>query len=198
MYRETLKGGVEQSIVLAVHENKVVLKSTNEVWVPPEKGFVKFTFQEVVAMPSVDDAISDHYLDLLMKIVEAGKETDKKKDTDKKRIWLYLLCQDVFLTTTQVSCLNNNLFLICVLFKCIKFCPQAQNMIDRFYENSTIGDGELTKLDILKSVWKCLLDTENMYDFMFRNTTAEQRRDLVYGRKNHLTSCCLTHLSYFT
>jgi hypothetical protein len=57
-------------------------------------------------------------------------------------------------------------------------------MIDRFYENSTIGDGELTKLDILKSVWKCLLDTENMYDFLYRNTNEEQRKDLVYGE------CC--------
>jgi hypothetical protein len=55
-------------------------------------------------------------------------------------------------------------------------------MIDRFYDNSTIGDGELTKLDILKSVWKCLLDTENMYDFLYRNTNEEQRRDLVYGK----------------
>lgn len=54
-------------------------------------------------------------------------------------------------------------------------------MIDRFYDNSTIGDGELTKLDILKSVWRCLLDTENMYDFLYRNTNEEQRKDLVYG-----------------
>lgn len=83
--------------------NKVVVKNTNEVWVPPDKGFVKFVFHEVVAMPSVDDAISDHYLDLLMKIVEAGKESDRKKDVDKKRVWLYLLCQDVYLTTAQVG-----------------------------------------------------------------------------------------------
>lgn len=41
-------------------------------------------------------------IDLLMKIVEAGKESDKKKDVDKKRVWLYLLCQDVYLTTAQV------------------------------------------------------------------------------------------------
>ncbi len=32
------------------------------------------------------------------------------------------------------------------------------------------------------SVWKCLLDTENMFDFMYRNTSAEQRKDLVYGK----------------
>jgi len=88
----------------------VVLKSTNEVWVPPDKGFVKFSFQQVVAKPTISDALSDKYLDLLMKIVEAGKESDRKKDNDKKRIWLYLLCQDVYLTTRQVCtcclCLN--------------------------------------------------------------------------------------------
>ena len=37
-YRETLKGGVEVPIQLTVANNKVVLKSTNEVWVPPDKG----------------------------------------------------------------------------------------------------------------------------------------------------------------
>jgi hypothetical protein len=103
VYRETLKGGPEQPISLTVVSNRVVSKSSNDVWVPPEKGFVKFVFQEVVAMPSVDDAISAHYLDLLMKIVEAGRESDKKKDVDKKRVWLYLLCQDVYLTTAQVT-----------------------------------------------------------------------------------------------
>lgn len=102
VYREALKGGPEQPIALAVVNGRVVLKATNEVWVPPEKGFVKFVFQEVVAMPSVNDAISAQNLELLMKIVEAGKESDRKKDIDKKRVWLYLLCQDVCLTTAQV------------------------------------------------------------------------------------------------
>lgn len=82
----------------------MVLKSTNEVWTPPDKGFVKFSFQQVVAKPTISDALDDKYLDLLMKIVEAGKESDRKKDNDKKRIWLYLLCQDVYLTTRQVCC----------------------------------------------------------------------------------------------
>lgn len=62
VYREALKGGPEQSIQLAVHNRRVVLKSTNEVWVPPEKGFVKFMFQEVVAKPTVADALDDKYL----------------------------------------------------------------------------------------------------------------------------------------
>ena len=101
-YRETAKGGPETPISLTVVNNKVVLKNTQEVWCPPEKGFVKFVFQEVVAKPTINDALQDKYLDLLMKIVEAGKDSDRKKDNDKKRIWLYLLCQDVHLTTKQV------------------------------------------------------------------------------------------------
>lgn len=102
-YRETAKGGPETPISLTVVNNKVVLKNTQEVWCPPEKGFVKFVFQEVVAKPTINDALQDKYLDLLMKIVEAGKDSDRKKDNDKKRIWLYLLCQDVHLTTKQVN-----------------------------------------------------------------------------------------------
>ena len=111
VYRETLKGGVEQPLALSVHNGRVALKSSN-------KGFVKFTFQEVVAMPSVGDALQENYLDLLMKIVEAGKGSDKKKDSDKKRIWLYLLCQDVYLTTTQVCACTVHVLciLVCVLF----------------------------------------------------------------------------------
>jgi hypothetical protein len=61
----------------------------------------------------VDDAISDHYLDLLMKIVEAGKESDRKKDVDKKRVWLYLLCQDVYLTTAQVG-IDHKMMVCCI------------------------------------------------------------------------------------
>lgn len=62
VYRETLKGGTEQSIQLAVQNKRVVLKNTGEVWVPPEKGFVKFMFQEVVAKPTMADVLDDVYL----------------------------------------------------------------------------------------------------------------------------------------
>jgi len=37
-----------------------------------------------------------------MRIVEAGREADRKKDVDRKRQWLQLLSQDTFFTTQQV------------------------------------------------------------------------------------------------
>ena len=40
-----------------------------------------------------------------------------------------------------------------------------------------------------RSVWKFLLDTENMYDFMYRNTNEEQRKDLVYGELLMMICC---------
>jgi hypothetical protein len=102
-FRETLKGGIETPIVLAVQNGKVVLKNSGEAWTPPEKGFIKFNFQQAVAVPTLNDAIDPKSHDTLMKIVEAGKDSEKKKDVDKKRIWLHLLCQDVYFTTEQVN-----------------------------------------------------------------------------------------------
>ena len=74
-------------------------------------------FLQVVAKPKAADALDEKYLDLLMKIVEAGKDSDRKKDNDKKKIWLYLLCQDVYLTTKQVHLvvsLDFNFTVLCI------------------------------------------------------------------------------------
>ena len=54
-------------------------------------------------------------------------------------------------------------------------------MIDRFTCNRIVGPGGLRILDILKSLWKHLVDTENMFDLLLRNTDAQGRRDLTYA-----------------
>ena len=54
-------------------------------------------------------------------------------------------------------------------------------MIDRFTRNKTIGPGGLHILDILKSLWKHLVDTENMFDLLLKNTDTQGRRDLTYA-----------------
>ena len=54
-------------------------------------------------------------------------------------------------------------------------------MIDRFQRNRTIGPGGLRILDILKSLWKHLLDTENIFDLLRNNTDVQGRRDLTYA-----------------
>lgn len=54
-------------------------------------------------------------------------------------------------------------------------------MIDRFLKNKTIGPGGLRILDILKSLWKQLVDTENIFDLLRKNLTVQGRRDLTYA-----------------
>jgi len=150
--------GVDQQLSLVVVDGEVVVKSTGEKYEVPDSGVVRITFQQAVSVPTIVNAIKPAALNLLMMIIEAGRDKNRKKDVDMKKVWLLLLCQDVYFTVAQ-----------------------AQAMIDRFQSNGTIGDGSLTKLDLIKSVWKFLIDTENMYDFMYRNTSEVQRKDLVYA-----------------
>jgi len=92
----------EQSISLVVNSRReVCLKASGEQWLPPDKGLVRFSFQHAVSVPTIEHAIKDSALDMLMRIVEAGREADRKKDVDRKRQWLQLLSQDTFFTTQQ-------------------------------------------------------------------------------------------------
>ncbi|RYH00419.1 hypothetical protein EON65_49455 [archaeon] len=101
--------------------NKVCLKSTNDLYVVPRTGVLKFHFAQAVFVPTIHNIIQDKPLDILQKIVEKGvTENDKK-------MWLFLICQDLYFTTQQ-----------------------AQDMILRFKESKTVGAGGLTTLDILK------------------------------------------------
>lgn len=163
-YREMAKAP-ETPIQLAVNEsssskhhkhgsltNKVCLKSSNEPWIVPRTGVLRFSFAQAVFVPVISNKIDDVALNIMQLIVENGvTENDKK-------MWLQLICQDLYFTTEQ-----------------------AQAMINRFKKNRTIGAGGLTVLDLLKSLWKFLLDTENMFDFLIANADVEQRKDLIYG-----------------
>jgi hypothetical protein len=102
--------------------NKVCLKTTNELYVVPRTGTLKFNFvQQAVFVPTMNNIVGNQALNVLQIIVEkAQSENDKK-------MWLLLICQDLYFTTYQ-----------------------AQNMIARFKENRTIGAGGLTSLDLLK------------------------------------------------
>lgn len=53
-------------------------------------------------------------------------------------------------------------------------------MIDRFKKKKTIGDGGLSVMDLMCSLWKYLIDTENMFDFLCLNLDVTKRRDLIY------------------
>ena len=132
----------------------VTLHDGKITWNPPASGFVTVHFQQIVSRPTLSQAIDEKAFDVLQIIVENGRT-----DVDRRN-WLRLLCQDISCTTSQ-----------------------AQQMIDRFKKNKTIGvgGGGLRTLDILRSLWKHLLDTENIFDLLLRNTKPQERRDLIYA-----------------
>jgi hypothetical protein len=150
-HKETPKSA-EVPISLAVQGNQLVNRFGGEVWVPPTSGTLIVHFSQVVFIPTVANAIEERAFNVLQVIVENGRtEADRRN-------WLRLLCRDVSCTTAQ-----------------------AQRMIDRFVSNKTIGPGGLKAADILRSLWKHLLDTENMFDFLCKNADAQARKDLVYA-----------------
>jgi hypothetical protein len=131
----------------------VAVKSNpTEEWDVPKIGTVRFQFHQSVFVPTMENQVPPTAFNILCLIVEHGQS-----DQDKKQ-WLALLCQDLFFSTKQ-----------------------AQNMIERFKKKKTIGDGGLAVMDLLCSLWKYLIDTENMFDFLCLNLEMDKRRDLIYA-----------------
>jgi hypothetical protein len=156
-YREGPKNP-EQSMHFSVvsatanSSSYVTLKGQTERYIPPKTGVVRCVFRQEMSVPTLDLRMTDSGFNVLQIIIENGRTENDKK------MWLRLLCQDAYFTTVQVN-----------------------GMITRFKKSNTIGEGGLTTLDILKSTWKGLLDTENMFDFLFEHTDKHQRKDLVYA-----------------
>lgn len=185
-YREQPKSP-ETSLSLAVatnprdrQKNIVVLKNGNqqEAWEVPRTGVLRLSFLQSVFVPTLEHQVDAKALNILCLIVEHGQT-----DQDKK-MWLALLCQDLHFTTSQVQSISscshffpNYLYLALFIIG-----SQAQGMIDRFKKKKTIGDGGLTVMDIVVSLWKFLIDTEHMFDFLCVNLDVSKRRDFIYGK----------------
>lgn len=173
-YRDTSKGGGDGPFSLVVGRDGVCVKGSSEKYIVPKTGTLKFIFRQEMSAPLMEMRMSDSAFNVLQIIIENGRtETDKK-------MWLRLLCQDAYFTTSQID-----------------------SMIARFKKSNTIGEGGLTTLDILIrcgfvsiysalktectfflgccSTWKGLLDTENMFEFLYKHTDKSQRKDLVFG-----------------
>jgi hypothetical protein len=129
-YRENPKGN-DQSLALCIHNGNVCLKTNaSEKWQVPRNGILKFVFCQETFIPALENRVDEKAFNILQIIVENGiTEVDKKT-------WLALLSQDIYITTQQ-----------------------AQNMIDRFIKNRTIGTGGLSVLDILKRFYFSCLST---------------------------------------
>lgn len=120
-YRDSPKSSETSVGVMVNADNKLVLKSTGEVWVPPSTGIIKFNFQQTIFVPTVKNAVDKKSLGILQIIIEKGRT-----DMDR-RMWLKLLCQDIYFTTNQ-----------------------ARNLIQEFLKSKTIVHGGLSVLDIVK------------------------------------------------
>jgi hypothetical protein len=151
IYRESNKLP-DVPISFEVINNQASFKMNGDKWAVPTSGQLIANFAQSVFVPTINNVVDEKSFDILQIIVENGRtETDRKQ-------WLKLLCQDIYCSTTQ-----------------------AQSMIDRFKKNKTIGPGGLSSLDIIISLWKYLVDTNNMFDFLYKNTDSSERRDLIYA-----------------
>lgn len=151
-YKENPKAS-ESSINLVVGSNNMlVLKSTGVEWIPPDAGIIKIVFKQSEFIPSEKHVIDESALDVMNKIVIYGRSDDDRRN------WIRLLSQDAYFTTEQ-----------------------AQRTINLYTEKNILGNGGITKLDIVKFLWKHLVDTHNMFDFLCSNTDIKERRELIYA-----------------
>jgi hypothetical protein len=122
-----------------------------ERWHPPSTGTLVVGFAFVMTPPTLETRAPDGAVKLVQLIVNGGKT-----DADRKN-WLRLLCADLSCTTTQ-----------------------AQAMIDFFVEKGVIGLGGLMRTDCIAAMWANLVDTENMFDLLFKNLDAAARHKVLY------------------
>ena len=122
-----------------------------ERWHPPSTGTLVVGFAFVMAPPTLETRAPDAAVKLVHLIVNGGRtEADRKN-------WLRLLCADLSCTTAQ-----------------------AQAMINFFVEKGVIGLGGLTRTDCIAAMWANLVDTENMFDLLFKNLDAAARQKVLY------------------
>jgi hypothetical protein len=103
-YRENPKSG-EVNVQLMVHpvHRTVCSKSSQEPWLIPKTGVVKFQFQLAITIPTMDYRIDDKSFFVMQLIIENGiTEQDKK-------MWLELLSKDTYFTTDQVIIMGYHL-----------------------------------------------------------------------------------------
>lgn len=125
--------------------------SGGDITTLPDTGIVQLSYLQTTVIPTSDEKLSLASLSVMEYIVHHGNTVEDQKQ------WLRLLCQDVFMTTTQ-----------------------AQSMINYFESTYTISPGAMSRSDVIMCLWDHVVDNENLFDFVVRNTANENaRRDLA-------------------
>ena len=127
------------------------IKGTTTPFVPPEEGIFNCKYKFTTAVPTIDQAIAQKPLEIMIIIIRSARtESDR-------RPWLQLFSQDTYFSTQQV-----------------------QYVISKFMQHGIIGAGGLTILDIFVCMWNRIVDTENKYDFLYKNLDINGRKNLAH------------------
>jgi hypothetical protein len=147
-------GGGEKEITITAQckNNETYLRNGSAPWSIPNSGILKVHFLHQVTIPTESMAIDDLAFNTILAIV-----INAKSENDRKN-WLMLMAMDAYFLTSQ-----------------------AQDLIDILEDRRLIGPGGISKVDLFLSIWSNIIDTVNMYDFMYDNLDSEERLHLQHS-----------------
>jgi uncharacterized membrane protein YgcG len=145
-------GEKEISITAQCKNNETYLRNGSTPWTIPNSGILKVHFLHQVTIPTESMAIDELAFNTILAIV-----INAKSENDRKN-WLMLMAMDAYFLTSQ-----------------------AQDLIDILEDRRLIGPGGISKVDLFLSIWSNIIDTVNMYDFMYDNLDTEERLHLQHS-----------------
>ena len=138
-------------IVCEFADGETYLRHGASPWGIPSSGLLTVHFGHQLSMPEEGMAIDELAFNTILAIVvNARSENDRKN-------WLFLMCMDAYFTTAQ-----------------------AQDLIDILDDRRLLGPGGISVVEFFRCIWSNILDTENVYDFMYHNLDDGERVSLMH------------------
>ena len=138
-------------IVSEFVDGETYLRCGSYPWGIPSTGVLTVHFFHQLSMPQPDMAIDELAFNTILAIVvNARSEKDRKN-------WLFLMCMDAHFTTAQ-----------------------AQDLIDILDDRKLLGPGGISVVEFFRCIWSNIIDTENVYDFMYHNLDDNERVSLMH------------------
>lgn len=138
-------------IVPEYSDGETFLRCGSNPWGIPSTGLLTVHFLHQLSIPKEDMAIDELAFNTILAIVvNARSEKDRKN-------WLFLMCMDAYFTTSQ-----------------------AQDLIDILDDRRLLGPGGVSVVEFFRCIWSNIIDTENIYDFMYHNLDDAERVSLMH------------------
>eukprot|EP00603_Paraphysomonas_imperforata_P008260 CAMPEP_0114432380 /NCGR_PEP_ID=MMETSP0103-20121206/11125_1 /TAXON_ID=37642 ORGANISM="Paraphysomonas imperforata, Strain PA2" /NCGR_SAMPLE_ID=MMETSP0103 /ASSEMBLY_ACC=CAM_ASM_000201 /LENGTH=1408 /DNA_ID=CAMNT_0001602053 /DNA_START=145 /DNA_END=4371 /DNA_ORIENTATION=- len=132
-------------------DGETYLRCGSNPWGIPSTGQLTVHFQHQLTIPQEDMAIDELAFNTILAIVvNARSENDRKN-------WLFLMCMDAYFTTSQ-----------------------AQDLIDILDDRRLLGPGGISVVEFFRCIWSNIIDTQNIYDFMYHNLDDSERISLMH------------------